>query len=204
MDARNSVCCRQTTDTQGTELCHVSSLLSQTDNQHPRSAQGTQNCATCLPSCPTHSSNRWVILFSSRFLSSATHSLTSPLLLKPRISKLMLDVLPDWISWRCRKRLRRALPRPLSSSPCVRTPNSVDFPESTFPRTATRRSKNYRKKNKEIIKFNHCCTECMNITGQWTCSSESFPTSGTLLSLILLRFCSYSQQITAQQLRYTL
>lgn len=54
----------------------------------------------------------------------------------------MLDVLPVWISWRCLKRLRRARPRPLSSSPCVSTPNSVDFPESTFPSTATRRSKN--------------------------------------------------------------
>ena len=69
-------------------------------------------------------------------------SITSPLLLKPRISKLMLDVRPVWISCRCLKRLSRALPRPLSSSPCVRTPNRVDFPESTFPSTATRRSKN--------------------------------------------------------------
>lgn len=174
------------------------------DKQHSGSPKRTQNCATSLPPCPTHSSNRRVVLFSSSFLSSATHSLTSPLLLKPRISKLMLDVLPDWISWRCRKRLRRALPRPLSSSPCVRTPKSVDFPESTFPRTATRRSKNYGKKNKEIIKLNHCCAECMSTTGQWRCmmgsgSSESFPVSGTLCSLILLRFCSCSQQTTAQQ-----
>lgn len=68
--------------------------------------------------------------------------LTSPLLLKPRISKLMLEVLPVWISCRCLNRLRRARPRPLSSSPCVRTPSRVDFPESTFPRTATRRSRN--------------------------------------------------------------
>lgn len=147
-----------------------------------------------FPPAPLNSSNRRVIL-----LFPSTNSLTSPLLLKPRISKLMLDVLPDWISWRCRKRLRRALPRPLSSSPCVRTPNSVDFPESTFPRTATRRSKNYRKKNKEIIKLNHCCAECTSTTGQWRCSSESFPTSGTLRSLILLRCCSCSQQMTAQQ-----
>lgn len=54
----------------------------------------------------------------------------------------MLDVRPVWISCRCLKRLSRARPRPLSSSPCVRTPSRVDFPESTFPSTATRRSKN--------------------------------------------------------------
>lgn len=69
--------------------------------------------------------------------------LTSPLLLNPRISKLILEVRPDWISWRCLKRLSRALPRPLSSSPWVSTPSNVDLPESTFPSTATRRSKNY-------------------------------------------------------------
>ena len=69
-------------------------------------------------------------------------SLTSPLLLKPRISKLMLEVRPVWISCRCLKRLSLALPRPLSSSPCVKTPNRVDLPESTLPSTATRRSKN--------------------------------------------------------------
>lgn len=146
------------------------------DKQHLGLAKGTQSCALSLPSYPTHSLNRRVVLFSSSFLSTAAHSLTSPLLLKPRISKLMLDVLPDWISWRCRKRLRRALPRPLSSSPCVRTPNRVDFPESTFPSTATRRSKNYRKKNREIMKFNHCCAGCaLNTTWQWRRASESFP-----------------------------
>lgn len=74
--------------------------------------------------------------------------LTSPLLLKPRISKLMLDVRPDWISWRCLKRFSLALPRPLSSSPCVKTPNRVDFPESTLPSTATRKSRNCGKKTK--------------------------------------------------------
>lgn len=78
--------------------------------------------------------------------------LTSPLLLKPRISKLMLEVRPVWISCKCLKRLSLALPRPLSSSPCVKTPNRVDLPESTLPKTATRRSKNCRKntKNKQI------------------------------------------------------
>lgn len=70
--------------------------------------------------------------------------LTSPLVLKPRISKLMLDVRPVWISCKCLKRLSLALPRPLSSSPCVKTPNRVDLPESTLPRTATRRSRNWR------------------------------------------------------------
>lgn len=70
--------------------------------------------------------------------------LTSPLLLKPRISKLMLDVRPVWISCKCLKRLSLALPRPLSSSPWVKTPNRVDLPESTLPRTATRRSRNWR------------------------------------------------------------
>lgn len=75
--------------------------------------------------------------------SAVSASVTSPLLLKPRISKLMLDVRPVWISCRCLKRLSRARPRPLSSSPCVRTPSRVDFPESTFPSTATRRSKNF-------------------------------------------------------------
>ena len=54
----------------------------------------------------------------------------------------MEEVRPDWISWRCRKRLRRAHPRPLSSSPCVSTPSSVDLPASTLPRTARRRSMN--------------------------------------------------------------
>lgn len=177
MGAGNSVCCKWTSSTQ----VHL---------------KGHRTVPPLFPHVPL---TALTVLFSSSFLSSATHSLTSPLLLKPRISKLMLDVLPDWISWRCRKRLRRALPRPLSSSPCVRTPKSVDFPESTFPRTATRRSKNYRKKNKEVIKLNHCCAECMSTTGQWRCSSESFPASGTLCSLILLRFCSCSQQTTAQQ-----
>ena len=77
--------------------------------------------------------------------------LTSPLLLKPRISKLMLEVRPVWISWRCLKRLSLARPRPLSSSPCVKTPSNVDFPESTLPKTATRRSRNWR--NTQTIVF---------------------------------------------------
>ncbi len=91
---------------------------------------------------------------------------TFPSLLKPRISWLILDVRPDWISWRCRKRLSRALPRPLSYSPCVSTPRRVLFPASTFPNTASRTSINcntskqhgnwehyFRRKNKNIKKF---------------------------------------------------
>lgn len=79
--------------------------------------------------------------------------LASPLLLKPRISKLMLDVRPVWISWRCLKRLSLALPRPLSSSPCVKTPSRVDLPESTLPITATRRSRNCMKEQRNTIYF---------------------------------------------------
>jgi len=68
---------------------------------------------------------------------------TCPLLLKPRISWLMLDVRPDWISWRWRNRLRRARPRPLSNSPWVSTPSTVLLPASTLPSTASRMSMNY-------------------------------------------------------------
>lgn len=46
-------------------------------------------------------------------------------------------VRPLSISCLCRNRRWRACPRPLSSSPCVSTPNSVDLPASTFPTTAT-------------------------------------------------------------------
>jgi len=70
---------------------------------------------------------------------------TSPLLLKPRISWLMLDVRPDWISCRWRNRLSLARPRPLSNWPCVRTPRTVLLPASTFPSTARRMSINCRK-----------------------------------------------------------
>lgn len=128
--------------------------------QRSGSGKGTQSCTASLLSYFPQYYNRRVILFFSTLPNTSECSsplLTSPLLLKPRISKLMLDVLPDWISCRCRNRLRRARPRPLSSSPCVRTPNRVDFPESTFPSTATRRSKNYGKKSKENIKPK-CCS----------------------------------------------
>lgn len=76
---------------------------------------------------------------------------TWPLLLNPMISWLMLDVLPDWISCRWRNKLSRALPRPLSSSPWVKTPRIVLFPTSTFPRTARRRSMNWNDKGTTTI-----------------------------------------------------
>lgn len=144
------------------------------------------------------------MLFSSTFLGSAAHTLTSPLLLKPRISKLMLDVLPDWISWRCRKRLRRALPRPLSSSPCVRTPNRVDFPESTFPSTATRRSKNYRKKNREIMKVNHCCAGMQEHNMAVEMGLRELPSTIDTVQCILLRFCSCSANHCSGAVIYSL
>ena len=68
--------------------------------------------------------------------------LTSPCDVKPIISWLMDDVLPDWISCKCRNRFSRALPRPLSSSPWVSTPRRVLLPASIFPKTANRMSKN--------------------------------------------------------------
>ena len=67
---------------------------------------------------------------------------TSPCDVKPIISWLIDDVLPDWISCKWRNRLSRALPRPLSSSPWVSTPRRVLLPASMFPRTANRMSRN--------------------------------------------------------------
>merc|ERR1719209_1751177 len=49
-------------------------------------------------------------------------------------------VLPDWISCKWRNIFSLAAPRPLSSSPCVKTPSKVDFPTSADPRTQTLRS----------------------------------------------------------------
>lgn len=120
--------------------------------------------------------------------------LTSPLLLKPRISKLMLEVRPVWISWRCLKRLSLALPRPLSSSPCVKTPNKVDFPESTFPSTATRRSKNYRKHTKqkdalEVWKIKkqkrHFLSSPTNLLVIWHLANENFSNLARHIGIII-------------------
>ena len=83
-------------------------------------------------------------------LSTTVFHCTSPLLLNPSISWLILDVLPLWISWRCRKRFNRARPRPLSNSSCVKTPSRVLFPASTFPNTASRMSINYKKSIKPL------------------------------------------------------
>ncbi len=47
------------------------------------------------------------------------------------------DVRPVSISCLCRKSFCRAIPRPSSSTPCVKTPRSVDLPASTLPVTAT-------------------------------------------------------------------
>ena len=48
------------------------------------------------------------------------------------------DVRPDSISCLCRNTPPRANPLPLSNPPLVKTPNMVDFPESTFPRVVMR------------------------------------------------------------------
>lgn len=58
----------------------------------------------------------------------------------PRISMPTLLVRPLSTSCLCLKRLTRALPRPSSSPPRVRTPSVVDLPASTLPRTAMRSS----------------------------------------------------------------
>lgn len=68
-----------------------------------------------------------------------------PSLSKPKISFPTELVLPDSISCLCLNSFCLACPLPLSSSACVRTPNSVDFPASTFPTTATRISRKSAK-----------------------------------------------------------
>lgn len=84
---------------------------------------------------------------------------TCPWLLKPRISWLIQEVLPVWISCKWRNRLSLALPRPLSNSPWVSTPSNVDLPASTFPSTANFRSINWRTENKnEFQKLLQCET----------------------------------------------
>lgn len=62
---------------------------------------------------------------------------TFPLLSNPSMSLPTLLVLPDSISCLCLKSFNLASPLPLSSSPWVRTPNSVLLPASTLPTTAT-------------------------------------------------------------------
>jgi hypothetical protein len=68
---------------------------------------------------------------------------TWPLLLKPNSSCEMLDVWPLWISWRCLNKFSLDRPRPLSISPCVKTPTRVLFPASTWPKTVIHISINY-------------------------------------------------------------
>ena len=63
---------------------------------------------------------------------------TLPVLSKPRISLPTEEVRPVSASCLCLNSLWRARPRPLSSSPWVKTPSKVDFPASTFPTTAQR------------------------------------------------------------------
>lgn len=65
----------------------------------------------------------------------------SPSPSNPKMSFPTELVRPDSISCLCRKSFKRAVPRPLSKSPCVNTPNNVDLPASTFPTTATRISR---------------------------------------------------------------
>lgn len=72
--------------------------------------------------------------------------LTSPWLLNPRISWLIQEVLPVWISCKWRNKFSLARPLPLSCSPWVRTPSNVDLPASTFPSTASFRSMNWKWK----------------------------------------------------------
>lgn len=121
--------------------------------------------------------------------------LTSPLLLNPRISKLMLEVRPVWISCRCLKRLSLALPRPLSSSPCVKTPNRVDLPESTLPSTATRRSKNCRKNtmNKQRLKKKEKRTDHQQNNNQKTSLLLTCWSSGTLRMRTSAILCDTSE-----------
>lgn len=85
----------------------------------------------------------------------------------------MLEVRPVWISCRCLKRLSRVLPRPLSSSPCVKTPNRVDLPASTLPRTATRRSKNCRKDTKNEQVYDKIWTDQQQQNNRTTCPQGS-------------------------------
>ena len=62
---------------------------------------------------------------------------TCPWLSKPRMSLPTLLVLPDSISCLWRNNFCLARPRPLSRSPCVKTPSRVLLPASTLPTTAT-------------------------------------------------------------------
>lgn len=107
-------------------------------------------------SCPARSMN--VITFDD-FSQIFTQSkwpwsglfTTLPTPSNPRISLPTELVRPLSISCLCRNRRCRAWPRPLSSSPCVRTPNKVDLPASTLPTTAT-------LKERSSWHWNHCCS----------------------------------------------
>lgn len=136
--------------------------------------------------------------------------LTSPLLLKPRISKLMLDVRPVWISCRCLKRFSLVLPRPLSSSPCVKTPNRVDLPESTLPSTATRKSKNCREDTEEneggmIVKYEQMNSErttipqisCTNLLIIWYFANENFSNLSRHIRVIVHLLLSENSDVGA-------
>ena len=82
-----------------------------------------------------------------------------PSALKPRMSCPTELVRPESASCLCRNSFIRARPLPLSSSPWVNTPSSVDLPASTFPNTAILRTqkklsvKNYNQPTKRQEKF---------------------------------------------------
>ncbi|OMH80146.1 hypothetical protein AX774_g6424, partial [Zancudomyces culisetae] len=95
-------------------------------------------------SCPAKSWN--TITFAAR-LHISFHSnfrsllITSPLSRSNPITSIpILDVRPVSCSCLCRNILDLALPRPLSNLLRVSTPNTVDFPASTFPIIAIRTS----------------------------------------------------------------
>lgn len=75
--------------------------------------------------------------------------------------------------------MSRARPRPLSSSPWVKTPSKVDFPESTFPRTATRRSRNCEECGRgeftshSRLRFSYSLEHPLRSLGQWKASQHS-------------------------------
>ena len=64
-------------------------------------------------------------------------------------------VLPVSISCLCRKTFALALPLPLSKTPFVKTPNKVDFPESTFPTVVMRNSKCFASLGKTCLTSMH-------------------------------------------------
>ena len=80
--------------------------------------------------CCCCKSNRNLLCLSGLFT-------TSPFESNPRISLPTLLVRPVSASCLCRNNFKRAVPRPSSKEPCVKTPNNVLFPASTLPTTAT-------------------------------------------------------------------